>query len=546
MNRLRLIKLSYFVFTALLAASIPVSRYMISVFQFCLAGIFILEGIRYESVLKFYKNKLITIVLAFLPFHLWLVADAVVRQIRRVAANRLLLVFLLFSLVLVSGMIYTDDVRNGLKDLRNMLPVFLLPLFFTAIGSFEKQQKYNVLLFFALSATVNSFISFSIFLGGEYDDIRRISPYVSHIHLSLFVDYAIFILFYFYKTGITPRSLKVPALLLILWLFVFQVFILKSLTGVGVLVLGIYFMVLLQHRFGFRLHQALRLIVLIVLPASLLILVILFTSRFYKVDPIDPDQLEHYTAKGNPYHHNLNERMLENGHYVYIYISEEELREEWEKVSSYNYDSLDNKGQYLKYTLIRYLTSRGLRKDAAGMNQLDAADIKLVESGMANHIFADKYSLYPRFYQVIWELDVYFKTGNPTGHSVTQRLESLKMGLQIATKHPLFGTGTGALDKAYHKQYELSGSKLEKDFRIVGANQFLNMIAGFGILGFAVMLFAWLYPAVKRNAFRNPLYLMFFFIAVTAMFSEEILRFQTGITFFAFFYSFFIFIEPDH
>jgi hypothetical protein len=228
---------------------------------------------------------------------------------------------------------------------------------------------------------------------------------------------------------------------------------------------------------------------------------------------------------------------------VYIYISDVELEEEWSKVSSYDFDSLDNKGQELKYTLVRYLASKGLRKDARGVQQLDSTDIRLIEQGNANHIFSKRLSLYPRIYQVLWELDVYMKSGNPTGHSVTQRLESLWMGIQIVKQHPFFGIGTGGLVARYHKQYDESGSPVAKENRISGANQFLNFVVRFGFIGLIIILFSWLYPAIKQNAFKNPLFVMFFFIAVVAMFSEEILRFQTGITFFAFFYSFFIFID---
>ncbi len=540
----KLIRFSYFAFTALLAASLPVSRTFISVFQFSLAGIFILEGIRAQSYLAFYQNhKLPALIVRFIPFHLQVIFGAIAKQFRRVVRNRLFLVFMLFSAVYLTGMIYTTDFADGLRVLRKMLPIFLLPVFFTGIGSFSKEEKNIILLFFVLSASVSSLISTGIFLSGQYDDIRRISPFISHIHLAVFIDYAVFILLYFMRLVITGKKLKLAAAAWMLWLIIFQVFILKSLTGVVILLAGAYFILCFSNHFRVQINSIARFALIILIPAAILSVLTYATLKFYHVEDLNPDQLERYTAQGNPYRHDLQNRMLENGHYVFIYISEPELREAWNKRSHYDYDSLDAKGQDLRFTLIRYLASKGLRKDAAGVDKLSDEDIKMVEEGFANHIFSKKLSLYPRIYQVIWELDVYFKSGNPTGHSVTQRLESMKMGNRLARQNPLIGIGTGGLVKAYHGEYENSGSRVSEKWRITGANQFLNFVVSFGLIGLAVILFSWLYPAIKRKAFRNPLFTMFFIISVVAMFSEEILRFQTGVSFFAFFYSFFIFLD---
>jgi heme/copper-type cytochrome/quinol oxidase subunit 2 len=544
MSREKIISLAYLSFVALLAASIPVSRYMISVFQFCLAGIFILDGIKYSAISAFYKtHTTLGIILRFIPFHVWMILDGIARQFKRLANNRPFLVFLLFSFVYILGLIHTSEINVAMKVLRNKLPVFLLPLFFAAIKSIHKEQKNIILLFFVLSVTISSFISFSIFLSGNYDDIRRISPFINHIHLSIFISFSVFILFYFLKTGVFKKALKIPATIGLIWLIAFQFMILKSLTGVVILFAGIYFLFVFHKSFGIQINKFLRFTMVYIIPIVLISVLFFYVLKFYNVEELDSENLELYTAKGNPYHHDLEPRMLENGHYVFIYLSEPELMEEWNKVSSYDFDSLDQKGQELKYILIRYLTSKGLRKDAEGMQQLNEEDIRMVEEGYANHIFSSKLSLYPRIYQVIWEFDMYFKSGNPSGGSVTQRVESIRMGLRIISKHPLFGVGTGDLYSSYHQEYDESGSRVLHENRITGANQFLNFIVQFGFSGLFVILFSWLYPAIRNKAFSNPLFVVFLFIACVSMFSEEILRFQTGVTFFAYFYSFFVLLD---
>ncbi len=71
-----------------------------------------------------------------------------------------------------------------------------------------------------------------------------------------------------------------------------------------------------------------------------------------------------------------------------------------------DYDGKDEKGQELKMTLIRYLNSKGLRKDAEGMDQLDEKDIRNVEQGIANQYYAKKFNLNSRIYKFLWEYQV--------------------------------------------------------------------------------------------------------------------------------------------
>ncbi len=130
--------------------------------------------------------------------------------------------------------------------------------------------------------------------------------------------------------------------------------------------------------------------------------------NFYDFEKVNKDTIEKTTSRGNLYHHDFNNPMVENGNYVYLYICESEMREEWNKLSEIKYDSIGKNGYPISATLIRYLTSKGLRKDADGVQSLTVSDRKNIEKGMANVIYArKKYSLYPRIYQTIWEYYVY-------------------------------------------------------------------------------------------------------------------------------------------
>ena len=43
------------------------------------------------------------------------------------------------------------------------------------------------------------------------------------------------------------------------------------------------------------------------------------------------------------------------------------------------------RGQDLQYTMFRYLTSKGLRKDSVGVSKLTILDVKNIEHGITNY-----------------------------------------------------------------------------------------------------------------------------------------------------------------
>ena len=129
-------------------------------------------------------------------------------------------------------------------------------------------------------------------------------------------------------------------------------------------------------------------------------------------------ELNEKTADGNPYTFNLDNKARENGNWVYAYMCEDEFREAWNERSLLKYDDAGANGYPISSTLLRYVTSRGFRKDAEGVRALSEQDILNIQDGIANYIFEDKYiSIYPRIYETIWEVDYYLRTGDPNYQS---------------------------------------------------------------------------------------------------------------------------------
>ena len=252
------------------------------------------------------------------------------------------------------------------------------------------------------------------------------------------------------------------------------------------------------------------------------------------------------TANGNKYWHDLSRKDIENGNPVWVNICETELRNEWNRRSSIKYDSTDNKGQELRYTLIRYLASKGLMKDSAGFSVLTTKDIKNVENGITNAMFVRWPGIKIKMYELIWQIDYYCKGGNPSGHSITQRLEFMKTGWHVFMRFPLFGTGTGDIADEFMKQYSIDKSLLDNDHRFLSHNQFITFLAAFGITGFLLIIILLFTPLIISPGWRHFIPVTFIVIIFLSMFWEDTLQTHTGVSFFAYFYSLFIFGTEDY
>ena len=119
------------------------------------------------------------------------------------------------------------------------------------------------------------------------------------------------------------------------------------------------------------------------------------------------------------------------------------MEREWNRVSKIGYQDRASNGGSIRATLIRFLTSKGLKKDAEGVRQLSEKEIGAIENGIANYIFMSQFRLYPRIYEVIWEFDRYNLNHDPNQKSVVQRYLYLQASWAIAREHLQYGVGNG-------------------------------------------------------------------------------------------------------
>jgi O-antigen ligase len=156
-----------------------------------------------------------------------------------------------------------------------------------------------------------------------------------------------------------------------------------------------------------------------------------------------------------------------------------------------------------------------------------------------------EFSIRGRIYEFLWGFDNYRETGNPTGSTLMQRLEFWKASVGIIRDYWLTGVGTGDMNTAFQVQYENMHSKLAPDQRWRSHNQFLSIFVGFGIIGLLWFLVAIFYPPLMLQRRDDYFLVVFLIIALLSMLTEDTIESQTGVTFFAFFYSFFLFARKE-
>lgn len=187
------------------------------------------------------------------------------------------------------------------------------------------------------------------------------------------------------------------------------------------------------------------------------------------------------------------------------------------------------------------MTSKGLRKDAAGFRELTPQDIDAVEKGIANCIYLNRFSLYPRIYEIIWEFYRYNIGHSPNQKSIVQRIFYLKAGWQIAVDHVWLGVGTGGSRTAFNKYYTSTDSPLDTKWRKRAHNQYLTFFLVFGIFGFMICMTSIFVPIFINQRWKSYMVIMLMIIICLSMLNEDTLETSAGVTPFALFYSLFVF-----
>ncbi|HNP47419.1 MAG TPA: O-antigen ligase family protein [Bacteroidia bacterium] len=514
--RLRQSNYLFFFGLCLLVAGLPVSLFLTSLSQFFIAGSFFLEGDLSTKIKRYISNRS-----ALLLTGIWLLH--------------------------VAGLLWTTDIQEGLKDIRIKLPLLILPLVMSGSAPLSTKQFRFILYLFVFSVFSGSLVSIAVLNGliptkAPIYDIREIFILgVSHIRFALFTCLAVIVvgwLMYTREQKTFGSKLLLSALML--WLSIF-LFIIESITGISILIIcGLLFLWYNVIRHQSKWLRFASAVLVIAIPLSLFFYLKNFVQTY---SPAPPQELDFTkkTNRGNAYFFDTTNTQVENGYRVYAYVCEYEMREEWNKRSSIPFDSLDQRKQPVKSTLIRFLASKGETKDGDAVLRLSDEEVHSIERGIANVYYEHISSIKSRLLQILWEYHEYMRGGDPSGHSVTQRLEFWRAAAAIIADHPWTGVGTGDMPEAYGEEYQKMNTQLMQKYRLRAHNQYLAIAVAFGIPALIYFLFTLFYPIRKALRNQNILFISFWVIAFFSMFTEDTLETQAGATFVALFWSLFLF-----
>lgn len=433
----------------------------------------------------------------------------------------------LFLLHLI-GCLWTSNFDYASRDLRIKLPLLLFPVFISSMPQINAKEK-NIILFSYIAAVI--ICSIEAFIKITNDDTNidaRLSAKIGHVRFCLNIVMAVFVSAYyifFRKNKIWHKTLFFT---IILWL-ILQLVIQESMTGFLIMVVAIPLLCIFYAIKHFHRAISTALIVSIISIIGFFTWYLYDSIRdYYDVD-FDIEKADKFTAQGNAYSFDFATFTVEDGRQPGVYLCDEELLQEWEKRTGRKIAK--RSPEY--HTLVRYITSKGLRSDAEGVCSLSNNDIENIKNGIANVRYAENPGVRTRISKILmgWES---FKKGNPNGSSEFQRVEYIKASLKIFRQNFFFGVGTGDVRDAFSEYYDSVKSPLKPEYRNISHNQYLLFAVTFGTIGLVWFLFVMLFPlAMRRN--WNFLYLSFSLCMLLSMLVDDIIDVQAGVTMYAFF-----------
>lgn len=477
----------------------------------------------------------------FVLFGNWLLEGRFKEKWQILKSNKLVWILSSVFLMHLTGLIHTSELSRGIEDIRIKIPLQLLPLVFFTTPPITKKELHQLLWFFIVCLIASSL--WCLFYAATHDlpDIRKASRFMSHIRFGLFVNLAICTLFYFIQKS-ESLKIKIAAIAAVVYLITVMV-TLSMVTGLVMLVIlsGIYFVYLL-----FRQKSLYRNIGFFSLISVVIFIVLTISSEWKKFNYIDNSAAnikKEKTLSGRPYFTvDSTNFHTENGFFVAYNIQYDELGFSWKKRSNVDLFSYDKHGTLFTWNVIRYLTSKGLTKDSAGVAQLTDEDVKNIEKGITNCNYTDASPIRKRLKELFWEYKDYEQGFNPSGNTMLMRMEFWKAAVYIIKRNTLFGVGTGDTQLAFNRAYYRTKTKLSQEWRLRAHNQFLAITVAFGVAGLLVFLFYLIYPVVSLRKQLNKLYYLFFLIAIVSFFTEDTLETQSGVSFFAFFNTLFLWL----
>ena len=458
-------------------------------------------------------------------------------SIKKYFENKISLSLLGLLLLHFIWLINTSNFQYAFNDIRIKLPLFVIPFFVSAFD-LKKQHLKNILFLFVFAVFAGAVVAFGRFLFAEQlniKDIRLISVFISHIRFSIMIAIATVIIIYYWRDGDDLIQKNKLLSLGMLSFLILVLLVMKAISGIILLLVGLVILFLLSNNKRNRAisYSALGLISIFILYVAVL---------FYNVNmqynkPIIQKNIELTTIRGNEnYSGTTNDLQHENGNLINLNVCFIELKQVWNNTSSIDFDKgLDKYQEPIRFTLVRYLASKGYPLNQDGALLLSKEDIHNIEQGVTNYLFPNRFSAKYRIYTLLWEMNnLKFNKADLSGQSNAMRFVFFSTGYEIFKNYFWTGTGTGDVNDSFLWQYSFDQTQLSSEYRLRAHNQFLTFAISFGIIGFVFALITLLAPYFCNKTYPY-LFGIIYTIILLSFFNEDTLETQAGISMFVFF-----------
>lgn len=485
-----------------------------------------------------------------LLFANWVIEWDMKRKFSNFGHKGLLHFSIALFLVTAVGLIWSDDIMDGLDRLRQTLPLLVIPLVVLTSRPLGRRQWRFVAVGYIGTLFVVTIIGLVRWLTIPDLPYRRIVPYISHIRFCLNLCLAICIMVASLVSAVLRKVNGQPlpttthpavnivgyslCVILSLWFLCF-LFLIQSYTGLAILIMA----ALVSCLFGLYKVKSRRMrwifLGLVVLPIGVFAaLCFYYVGEYYTPRLANVDK-SRYTVNGNAYTF-AHDGLTECGRYVNDYVCEEELRSQWPTVSDYPIDSLTVVGYPVYPALVRYLNAMGVTKDSAGIACLTSSDVVAIEQGIANPIYIQESSLRRMTYVMLFEYESYRCFHSVKGFTMLQRMELWQAAWIEVCENWLHGVGTGDVKKELDHRLQISGSPLAGT-QMYPHNQYLTYMMSYGVIAFVFLCGVALWAFFRQRLWRNTLWVASATIVIISCLTEDTLMTSAGAIFAALFLS---------
>lgn len=398
------------------------------------------------------------------------------------------------------------------RDVQMKLGLLLFPLVLPALALQKRAMVWAMA--WAAAGVVFAVLwgSVEYFRAWPMADPRTFSPFVSNVRLAtLLVLTASWFLLYGSKAWVWGYAFF--ALLVLLFM--------QSFTGL----LGAFLFLVYVGLSSPRRWIWLGVVVVLAIGGGSYLF---YEWHFYKPDglrAVGPS----FSPNQHPYKYQPGNPAIENGHYVWDFVSPGDLHRYWPERSTMPLEGLHAKGGSLYHCLVRYMTSRGMRKDAYHLRKLSDDEIRAIEQGTANWLELQRPAIRARVNAFFRDLHQFSLNGDPNGKSFALRLVLWKTTWHLALQKPWFGHGMGNLRPRLAEALEQNHPGLEARYRLNPHQQWLSLWAKGGLPSVVLFVLGWGAVWFWKPRPVGSWFFGFWFLMSFAFLGEDVLDTQAGL-----------------